>query len=82
MVWIASNPPLDADDKKLLKFLRVRADQESARKTVLLFSLYKYLEAHKLKTPKEIEVPTKVEQPQVIKATKENPVVVTTLLTI
>jgi hypothetical protein len=55
MVWIATNPPLDADDTKLLKFLSRKVGVKSAKKTVLLFSLYKYLEANKLRTPKEIE---------------------------
>ena len=55
MVWIAAKPPLDVDDKKLLKFLRVRVGAESAKKTVLLFSLYKYLESNSIRTPKEIE---------------------------
>jgi hypothetical protein len=52
MVWIASNPPLDADDKKLYQFLRRKVGVSTARKNVLLFSLYKYLKTHK---PRNIE---------------------------
>jgi hypothetical protein len=55
MVWIAENPPYDADDKKLLKFLNDRVGVESAKKTVLLFSLFKYLKSHSIRNPKDIE---------------------------
>ena len=55
MVWIAESPPYDADDKKLLKFLSYRVGAETAKKTVLLFSLFKYLKSRSIRTPKEIE---------------------------
>jgi hypothetical protein len=55
MVWIAESPPYDADDKKLLKYLRLRMSEENARKTLHVMSLYKYLGEQTIKSPKDIE---------------------------
>ena len=55
MVWIASRPQFDTEDKKLLKFLTTRVGEESAKKTVLLFSLYKYLKSNHIHSPQELE---------------------------
>ena len=55
MVWIAERPPYDADDKRLLKYLRIRMGEQDARKIVKVMSLYKHLESHPIKSAKDIQ---------------------------
>lgn len=55
MAWIAENPQYDGDDRRLLKYLKLRTTPVNAQKIVNVFSLYKHLESQKFGTAKDIE---------------------------
>jgi hypothetical protein len=55
MVWIAENPKYDEEDRKLLRYLSKRIGEKDSTKIVNVFSLYKYLKNHDIKSAKEIE---------------------------
>jgi hypothetical protein len=55
MVWVQENPKYDENDKKLLKYLRRSLGEVESKRIVNVFSLYKYLKNHDIKSAKDIE---------------------------
>ena len=55
MVWVQENPRYDENDKKLLKYLRRSLGESESKRIVNVFSLYKYLKNHDIKSAKDIE---------------------------